>query len=57
MARLIRASFLVCSTAVRQAFGSLCNNRCADACQLDLELMRLRTNLTQQSGWSAAGIQ
>ncbi len=39
---------------------ALINTRCTGACQVDRELMTLRTtspDLTGHSGWSAAGVQ
>lgn len=57
MARLIPASFATASARAVRVIQSLCDRRCAEACQLDLDLMMLRTNLTRHSHWSAAGIQ
>ena len=36
---------------------ALRNIRCTKACQVDRELRTLRTDLTRNAGWSAAGIQ
>ena len=57
MSHLIRASSARLSATVRGILRALRNTRCTKACQVDRELMTLRTDLTRQSGWSAAGIQ
>ena len=41
----------------RGKLRALLNTRCTKACQVDRELMALRTDLTRHSGWGAAGIQ
>ena len=57
MARLIRASSASLSAKARSILRALRNTRCTKACQVDRELMTLRSDLTRHSGWSAAGIQ
>jgi hypothetical protein len=57
MSRRIRASSAKLSAKARGMWRALRNTRCTKACQVDRELMSLRTDLTRQSGWSAAGIQ
>jgi len=57
MSRFIRSSSSGLSAKVRSALRTLLRTRCTRACQLDRELMTLRTELTRHSGWSAAGIQ
>jgi hypothetical protein len=57
MSRLIRASSAVLSAKARAMWRTLPTTRCTKACQVDRELMTLRTDLTRQSGWSAAGVQ
>ncbi|MGC4111307.1 MAG: hypothetical protein QM747_12955 [Nocardioides sp.] len=57
MSHLIRASSVGPFAMVRGLFRRLRDVQCTQACQVDRELMSLRTVLTQQSGWSAAGMQ
>ena len=57
MARLIRASSASLSAKARSILRALRNTRCTKACQVDRELMTMRSDLTRHSGWSAAGIQ
>ena len=57
MSRLIRVSTASLAAKIRGALRSLRDTRCTRACQVDRELMTLRTDLTRHSGWSAAGIQ
>ncbi len=57
MSRLIRASSASLFAKARGLVRALRNTRCTKACQVDRELMTLRTDLTRHSGWSAAGIQ
>ncbi len=37
--------------------AALRDTRCTRACQVDRELMAMRTDLTRDAGWSVAGIQ
>ena len=57
MSRFIRSSSAGLSAKVRSTLRAPLRTRCTRACQLDRELMTLRTELTRHSGWSAAGIQ
>jgi hypothetical protein len=57
MSHFIRASSARLSARARGMLRALGNARCTKACQVDRELMTLRTDLTRKSGWSAAGIQ
>ena len=57
MSRLIRSSTASLAEKIRGTLRSLRDTRCTKACQVDRELMTLRTDLTRHSGWSAAGIQ
>jgi len=57
MSRPIRASSASLSVKARGMLRALLNTRCTRACQVDRELMALRTDLTRNAGWSAAGIQ
>ena len=57
MSPLIRASSASLSAKVRRMVRTLLDTRCTKACQVDRELMTLRTDLTRHAGWSAAGIQ
>lgn len=57
MSRLIRVSTASLAAKIRGTLRSLRDTRCTRACQVDRELMTLRTDLTRHSGWSAAGIQ
>lgn len=41
----------------RSMLRAWCRGHCTSACQVDRELMTLRTDLTRTSGWSAAGVQ
>jgi hypothetical protein len=57
MSRLIRASSASLSAKARGMLRALRNTRCTRACQVDRELMTLRTDLTRNAGWGATGIQ
>jgi hypothetical protein len=57
MSHFIRASSARLSARARGMLRALGNARCTKACQVDRELVTLRTDLTRKSGWSAAGIQ
>jgi hypothetical protein len=47
----------IISAKAREMWRALFDSRCTTACQVDRELLTLRTDLTVRSGWSAAGIQ
>jgi hypothetical protein len=52
MSRLIRDSSASLSAKARGMLRALRNTpRCTKACQVDRELMTLRTDLTRHSGW------
>ena len=57
MSRLLRASSVSLFPKVRGMLRTLRDFRCTKACQVDRELMTLRTDLTRHSGWGATGIQ
>jgi hypothetical protein len=57
MFRLMREFSATLSASVRGMLLALGNVRCTRACQVDRELMSLRTDLTGRSGWGAAGMQ
>ena len=57
MSRLIRASSASLIAKARGMLRALRNTRCTKACQVDRELMTLRTDLTRNAGWGAGGIQ
>jgi hypothetical protein len=57
MFRLMRDFSARLSANGRGMLLALGNVRCTRACQVDRELMSLRTDLTGRSGWGAAGMQ
>ena len=57
MSRLIRVSLASFFAKVRGVLRALRDTRCTKACQVDRELMTLRTDLTGHSGWGCGGIQ
>jgi hypothetical protein len=56
MSRRIEAPSDGLFSQVRGILSALINTRCNQACQVDRELMAMRTDLIRQSGWGAAGI-
>ena len=57
MSRFIRASSASLCAKAQGMMRALRNTRCTSACQVDRELMAMRTDLTRNAGWSVAGIQ
>jgi|RhiMetdeSRZDD1v2_1073273.scaffolds.fasta_scaffold28093_5 hypothetical protein len=57
MSSLIRASSASLSAKARSMLRVLRNTHCTRACQVDRELMTMRTDLTRNAGWGAGGIQ
>ena len=57
MSRLIGASSASLSTRARGMLRALRNKpRCTKACQIDRELMTLRTNLARHAGFGSTGV-
>jgi hypothetical protein len=57
MSSLIRASSASLSAKARSMLRVLRNTHCTRACQVERELMTMRTDLTRNAGWGAGGIQ
>ena len=57
MSSLIRASSASLYAKARGMLRAFGITRCTRACQVDRELMAMRTDLTRNGGWSVAGIQ